>query len=287
MRRRYAAPVVDAGRRRTLRALAALAAAAGGGTWAVTRLGRDGDDAAAPTGDAGPSPSAAPSSAPEPAAPPETATTTAAEPATTTTETAAPAPAASAVMLCRDAWGAAAPTHQLPPHDVTGLLVHHTAVVHTSASEGPARVRGHQGYHQRNGFSDIAYHAVIDAGGNVYEGRDPSQPGETFTEYETRGWYLVTCEGHFDQQPLGEAQFESLCLVLAWAGRRFGVDPTAVRAHRDVASTTCPGASLHARFTDGSLARRVGELAGRGVDLARLCGPEGAARVAAIERGTA
>ena len=188
-------------------------------------------------------------------------------------------------MLCRDAWGAAPPAGALPAHTVDRLTIHHTGVALTDPRTAPARMRGHQRYHQRHGFTDIAYHLVIDGTGNVYEGRDRGQPGETFTDYDPTGHLLVTLEGNFDEQPLPGAQLDALVAVMAWACRHYGIAPDAILSHRDWASTSCPGAAAHGVIADGTLARRVE--AAMGADLVPWCGPDAAAHVAAIEAGTA
>lgn len=212
---------------------------------------------------------------------PETAS---GEPTTTTERTLT---AATPVILCREAWGAQPVTKAMPSHVVRGVMVHHTAVVLSDNREAPARIRSHQRFHQSRGFADLAYHVVIDGDGNVYEGRDPTTPGETFTEYEPEGWYLVTCEGNFDAQPLPEAQRSSLVHVLAWAASHFGVDPSSIRPHSAVSPTACPGEAVEAVFADGSLIERVRDLIAAGVRLPRSCGAEAVERIAAIEAGTA
>ena len=187
-------------------------------------------------------------------------------------------------MLCREAWEAAPPTRTLPPHEITGLMVHHTAVVLDDNRKSPDRIRGHQRFHQSKGFADIAYHVFVDAHGNVYEGRDQSQPGETFTDYDPTGWFLVVCEGNFDEQPLPDPQREGLARVLAWAGQRYGAAPEDIASHRDRAHTRCPGDAVHALVLDGTLSQLVRN-AGT-VELEELCGAEAGARISAIEAGT-
>lgn len=166
-------------------------------------------------------------------------------------------------------------------------MVHHSAVVLDDNRNAPERLRAHQSFHQSRGFADLAYHVVVDGHGHVYEGRDPATPGETFTEYDPEGWYLVTCEGNFDEQPLPDAQRRSLERLLAWAADEFGVDPAAIRAHSDVSPTACPGDAIEAVFADGSLIDGVRALVAGGVTTTRICGGDGEARVAAIETGSA
>lgn len=275
--------------RRDLLKLAAAAAfsVAGAGYLAAARLLRN--DTGSPTsGEASQettSTAAASTGADRPEEPTSPATSAEAEPSTTSTVTAT---VAARVVLCRDAWHAAPPNRTLPEHRIERLTVHHTAALLSDNREAPGRVRNFQAYHQRQGFADLAYHYVIDARGNVYEARTVTVPGETFTEYDPTGHFLVVLDGHFDQQEVPEAQFEALVEVLAWAAGRFGVPPETIAGHRDYAATSCPGASLYPPVADGTLRRRVEQrLASGGVELSRLCGEEGQARIAAIEAGTA
>lgn len=185
-------------------------------------------------------------------------------------------------LLCRAAWGAAAPTGPYVTHTVTGMMIHHTAVVLGDNRKAPARLRQHQAYHQDNGWPDIAYHLGVDRGGNAYELRPPDTRGDTFTEYDPTGWLLVVCEGDFDQEAPTPAQLETVAQLFAWGAGRFGVSPDTLAAHRDHASTSCPGDNLYAQV--GAVRARVVELlAAGGVELTLVCGPEGQDRVAGVE----
>ena len=273
--------LLDPDRRRILR-LAALGAAtlSGGAYLLVDRLrGNDpGARVASTDRDTTTAPRrSTPTQTDAPASQPEVTNT---EPPTTATTV----EASEAVMLCREAWGAAPPTRSVPPHEITGLMVHHTAVVLDDNRKSPDRIRGHQRYHQSHDFADIAYHVFIDANGNVYEGRDPAVPGETFTDYDPTGWFLVVCEGNFDEQPLPQPQRDALARVLAWASARYGVTAEAIASHRQHAHTRCPGDAIHALVVDGTIARLTRD-AGR-VDLQEICGPEADERIAAIRSGT-
>ncbi len=113
-----------------------------------------------------------------------------------------------------------------------------------------------------------------------------SARGDTFTEYDPTGHFLVCCDGHFDQQGLPAAQLASLVDVLAWACGHFGVAPSTIAGHRDYAATTCPGRDLAALIADRRLRTLVEtRIAGGGATLTPLCGEEGVERVAAIEAG--
>lgn len=223
---------------------------------------------------------------PPPTGPPDT------EPPDTTdgsTGSATPQGSAAPVthidVLCRDAWGAALPTGDFREHTIDRLTVHHTARRLTDNRAAPAAIRGHQRFHQgERGWPDIAYHFIIDLEGNVYECRRLSAPGDTATNYDPTGHFLVCCEGNFNEQPLPAAQWEALIGVLAWAAARYETSPDTIRGHRDLAATSCPGDNLQSLITSGELVGRVaGALAAGGVTMEIICGEEAAARIATIE----
>jgi hypothetical protein len=195
--------------------------------------------------------------------------------------------ATSALLLCRDAWGARPARAGGKPHTITRLTLHHEAVVLGDNRNAPERLRHDQRYHQdQKGWIDIAYHVGVDRNGNLYELRNPAIAGDTATDYDTTGHFLVLCEGDFDQEAVSEAQLQSTAVAFAWAAKNFGVASTTLAGHRDFAQTSCPGANLYAHLSSGDLKRRIDDLlAGGGVDLQRFCGPDAAARVAAIEAG--
>lgn len=200
-----------------------------------------------------------------------------------------PAPVTPIVrpLICRAAWGAKPVEGALRPHTIRRLSVHHSAVVLADNRKAPAHFRAQQELHQgKGGWPDIAYHFLIDRAGNIYEGRTTAARGDTFTEYDPTGHFLVLLEGNFEEQSLSEPQVAAAVDVLAWGAVEFGVSPKTLGGHRDYAQTACPGEALYALLRDGSLQKRVeARLASGGVRLERLCGPRARAIVAGIEAG--
>ena len=198
------------------------------------------------------------------------------------------APARSAAeMLCREAWGARPALPGGRPHTITRMTLHHAAVVLGDNRNAPGRLRQHQQFHQNDrGWIDIAYHVSIDRNGNIYELRDTGLAGDTATDYNPAGHFLVLCEGDFDQEIPSEAQLDGAATAFAWASWHFKIGADTLGGHRDFASTSCPGDNLAAHLTSGDLERRIDErLAAGSVDLQKICGPEAAAKVADIEAG--
>jgi hypothetical protein len=198
------------------------------------------------------------------------------------------AAATSARMLCREAWGAKPARPGGKRHTISRMTLHHEAVALGENRNAPAHLRQDQRYHQdQKGWIDIAYHVAVDRDGNIYELRSTEIAGDTATDYDTTGHFLVLCEGDFDHESVPEAQLHGTALVFAWAAQHFGITTDTLAGHRDLAQTSCPGANLYAHLSSGDLKRRINDLlAAGGVNLQHFCGSDAAARVAAIEAGS-
>jgi len=196
-------------------------------------------------------------------------------------------PAASGVMLCRDAWGARPARSGGRPHTIDRMTIHHSAVALPDNRETAARLRQHQRYHQDEmGWVDIAYHAAVDRRGNIFALRDPAIAGDTATDYDTTGHFLVLCEGNFDEETVTDAQLNGAALVCAWATKQFGITTATLASHREVTPvTSCPGADLEAHLVSGDLKRRIEDLLTAGFALSPGCGAQADRIVAAIEAG--
>lgn len=170
------------------------------------------------------------------------------------------------MAISRELLGLPAPAPDGQPHTIAGLMLHHTAAPTVPAAQAPERFRSHARSHRDAGFTDIAYHWGVDVDGNVYQLRDESIPGETFTDYDPAGWFLVVCEGNFQETEPTEAMLAAVVDVLAAGATRHDVAPTTLVGHRDLAATACPGDHLQSRLGDlmGLVEQRV---AGGGVVL--------------------
>ena len=179
------------------------------------------------------------------------------------------APMVSGEMLCRAAWGARPALPGGRPQTVTRMTLHHSAVALPDNRGIIARLQQHQRYHQdEKGWVDIAYHAAVDRDGNIYQLRDYNIAGDTATDYDTTGHYLVLAEGNFDEEAVSEAQLRGTALVFAWAVQFFGISPDTLASHQEVASgTSCPGKNLEAHMTSGDLKARIADLLATGFDL--------------------
>ncbi|MCB1246430.1 MAG: N-acetylmuramoyl-L-alanine amidase [Acidimicrobiia bacterium] len=155
-------------------------------------------------------------------------------------------------VVPREAWGAApAIPSRMREHHMVRLTVHHAGdQTHVT---GPERFRSWQRWHLDRGWGDLAYHYIIGVDGTVYEGRDTRYAGDTGTNYDPDGHFLVVVEGNFEVEYPTAEQLESLVRVLAWASTEFDIDPNTIAGHRDHASTACPGGHLYPYVASGDL----------------------------------
>ena len=197
-------------------------------------------------------------------------------------------PATSGVILPRAAWGARPPRPGGQPHTITRMTVHHSAVALPDNRGIVARLQQHQRYHQDDkGWIDIAYHYAVDRNGNIFALRDTAIAGDTATDYDTTGHFLVLCEGDFDQETVSEAQLNGAALIFAWATKQFGITTNTLASHKEVTSvTSCPGTTLESHMTSGDLRSRIENVIATGFALTPISAQQAAPIVAAIEAGT-
>ncbi len=115
----------------------------------------------------------------------------------------------------------------------------------------------------------------------AYQGRDVRFRGDTGTEYDPTGHFLVCMEGDFDAQQPTSAQIDTTVRIFAWAAREFGIEASTLAGHGSYAVTSCPGAAVTNIIPD--IAEAIADSGPVALDL--VCGPEGADLVAAIEAG--
>lgn len=200
----------------------------------------------------------------------------------------APVAMTSQPLLCRAAWGATPLRGEGKQQTPNRLTLHHSAVDFEDNRTITARLRQHQRYHQdHHGWIDIAYHVAVDREGHLFALRPFTLVGNTATDYDPTGHFLVLVEGNFDAQPVNEAQLNGAALAFAWASQNWGIPTDTLRGHRDVpAQTTCPGSNLESHVTSGDLLGRIDALRASGpIELPTVCGAEADAIVAGIEAG--
>lgn len=163
------------------------------------------------------------------------------------------------------------------------LVVHHTAMGDDDPDPA-ATVRAIYYYHAvTRGWGDIGYNFLIDAAGNVYEGRysreyapDAIRSGDDGRGRGSAGAHAaganagsvgIALLGTFDTRAPTTAARDALVRLLAWASIRYGLNPhwsgtylnprngeaqftDAIAPHRQFQPTACPGAVLFAMLPD-------------------------------------
>jgi hypothetical protein len=163
-------------------------------------------------------------------------------------------------ICTRSCWGARAPGAISSIAALSRAIIHHTAGsgdYTTSYETGKSKVRGVQNYHMDvNGWSDIGYHFLVNAGGDIYEGRSGSMSGlprgahdgcnDNSFGFNVMGYYHPPYN-----QAFTSASKSSLEAVIAWrmptgwgsggSGAYCGNTVGTLDGHYKVKATACPG----------------------------------------------
>lgn len=160
--------------------------------------------------------------------------------------------------LSRAEWGAKPPVLPMRRHEITRLTIHHTGVGQRPDQTLMQKLRGLQGFSQRddslaNGrlkpaWADIPYHFYVGVDGTVGEARDWRYIGDSNTPYDPTGHLLVVIEGNFQSDTLTTAQRRTLDIIVPSLARRFGISAERLASHRDFAQTSCPGKNVYAEL---------------------------------------
>lgn len=190
--------------------------------------------------------------------PRDPSTSTAPTTSTTTTTTTSIPQTLVVEVVSRAGWEARG-TGRFRAHRPVRLTYHHAAAASSDPAGAAERIREYQRFHQNAGWPDVAYHFLVDQAGRIYEGRPVGAVGDTFTDYDPTGHFLVCLDGNFDVDVPTSESIDALVSILAWAAQRFDIDPQSLTGHRDHSpETTCPGE--HAFRMRNEIAARVGEL---------------------------
>jgi hypothetical protein len=183
--------------------------------------------------------------------------------------------AGSPVIVSRAGWHAEEEIRRHPPRYAPTLqfaLVHHTVTTNGySCSQSASIVRGIEVYHvEGNGWDDIGYNFLVDACGQIFEGRyggiDKNVIGAHSQGFNT-GSVGVAVIGTYSSLAPSNAAQNALVKLLAWRLDVAHVDPSAsvvytsggnskypagkkvtlktISGHRDTYFTECPGNVLY------------------------------------------
>lgn len=134
---------------------------------------------------------------------------------------------------------------------VNKITIHHegwTPVTFTSATAAYDRIENIRQIHTRDrGWADIGYHYIIDRAGRVIEGRPIQYQGAHVSENNPHNLGILVL-GNFEKQKPSNAQVQSLGRFVQRMMRTHGVKPAAVRTHREINPTQCPGRTLQAHI---------------------------------------
>jgi hypothetical protein len=121
---------------------------------------------------------------------------------------------------------------------LTTVVIHHSALPLT---DGPLQIQ--QKHMHDKGYADIGYHFVIDAAGQVYEGRQLDVRGAHTGGHNT-GTVGIVLLGNFEEAQPTVAQLASLKTLVASLAGQYGI--TYLAGHRDFQpdETVCPGRNL-------------------------------------------
>ena len=175
-------------------------------------------------------------------------------------------------VVSRAAWGADESRRVQSPlfAPVRQIFVHHTVTANNDPDPA-ATLRGIYDLHLAEGFNDVGYNFLIDAGGTIYEGRwtRTFDAGEPPSERDLPG--LGTVGAHVEGHNVGtagvalmgtftgtgptQAAVNALVGLLAWMADSYGLDPLAstggepvIAGHRDANNTNCPGDVLYGQL---------------------------------------
>jgi hypothetical protein len=193
----------------------------------------------------------------------------------------------SPTIVTRSGWHAEEEIRRGKPRYAPSLqfaLVHHTVTANAySCNQSASIVRGIEVYHvQGNGWDDIGYNFLVDACGQVFEGRYggimKNVVGAHSAGFNT-GSVGVAVIGNFSKTAPSKAAQDALVKLLAWRLDVGHVDPRAivpfvsggnskfpagrtvnlraVSGHRDTYLTSCPGSAAYRLLP--SIASRVAQ----------------------------
>jgi hypothetical protein len=153
----------------------------------------------------------------------------------------------------RAEWGAAPPTQPWSPDPLPWrVTLHHSDGKHTTTlAQSEAEARFIQDFHVHGrGWIDIAYHFLVDAQGNVLEGRPEGVLG-AHTLANNEGNIGIVLLGTY-HPPVNDvptkAQLDAVAALGRYLVARYGINPKELKGHRDYKQTECPGDVAYAEL---------------------------------------
>jgi len=138
------------------------------------------------------------------------------------------------------------------------VVVHHTWRPTAADYRGIETVRAVRRYHmQVRGWSDNGYHVMIGPDGAIFLCRPIRRSGAHVSGRNAHTVGVAFIANFDREEPTQYPGMETGYQVIAALLRRFKLDPTAIRFHREFASKTCPGLKLDLADFREEVGRRV------------------------------
>ena len=161
-------------------------------------------------------------------------------------------------IISRQEWGARLPNgsySNMPYYDK--LTIHHAAGWGArNLQEGILAVQSIQDFHiDGRGWTDIAYHFLIDKAGNIFQGRPETVIGAHVMNHNTGnlgvcilGCYHPEETSYFCNDHLTQESRDAAVHLFAWLADKFNYKDRVLLGHRDYYDyphTSCPGNNIH------------------------------------------
>ncbi len=123
------------------------------------------------------------------------------------------------MFISKGDWGGGESSGTMRVHFPVSLTVHHEGSPKplTPGQDPKTLLQNLQKYGwNHKDWADLPYHFLIDLQGNIYEGREPMNAGDTNTKYDPAGKLLVTIMGNTNIQAPTRAQLDAMVNLMAW-----------------------------------------------------------------------
>uniref|UniRef100_A0A1Y1LQB5 Peptidoglycan-recognition protein n=1 Tax=Photinus pyralis TaxID=7054 RepID=A0A1Y1LQB5_PHOPY len=157
-------------------------------------------------------------------------------------------------IISRSEWGARSswkPPQTLEENPAPNVIIHHsTGPSCENEHSCKSRVKSFQNYHMdTNRWNDIGYNFLVGEDGNVYEGRGWGKVGAHAPGYNTRSIGICVI-GNYESRLPNRAALEAVQNLIAFgAAKGYITYDYALRGHRQVTATLCPGNALYNEIT--------------------------------------
>lgn len=128
------------------------------------------------------------------------------------------------------------------------VVIHHDGQFRQDAYDSLARYQSQARYHISKGYNHISYHFIIDNVGDIFRCLDDTEVAWHCGNYFiNKRSIAVKFDGNMDNQQLTDAQIKSYKKLMVYLTTLRPDLPKvlrgSVKAHREIKSTSCPGAN--------------------------------------------